>query len=105
MKLKKKNDRYYPIWFESDNREFAIGILNYLFGMKCLQVLHKHGNDFWVIKEYKDYDDNEISKLLKKLNDIFDTIPNELQGNDWRVLDDRLPGVTRKYLGDNKAIF
>jgi hypothetical protein len=97
MKLKLKKDKYYPVWFESDNGEFAIGILNYLFRMKCLQVLHK-AEKFYVFKEYKGYDEEELHKLLLELEKVFEGMPEDLKGEDWRFIDDKLPKYNRKYI-------
>jgi uncharacterized Fe-S cluster-containing radical SAM superfamily protein len=72
--------------------------LNYLFELKCLQVLHKDDDRFFVFKEYKGYNNDELGKLLKELTKVFEKIPNDLKGENWKFIDDKLPKIDRKYL-------
>ena len=60
--------------WKSYNGEYAIGILEYLFDLKCIQVLHKSNKQFYVIEEYKGYDIKKINKLLVKLKKVFDDL-------------------------------
>jgi hypothetical protein len=104
MKLKLVKNRDYLFWAVSENYQFAIGITPYLFNLMCIQVLHKSGGKFYVIREYKGYDFEKVNKLVDKLKLDFKKVPNKTKGKDWKKVMAILPLNKHKYIDDDKSL-
>ena len=104
MKLKLTKNRDYPYWLVSKNYQFAVGMMPYLFNLKCVQVLHKSNGKFYVIREYRGYNDKKIDSLLDKIKLSFKNVSEKSRGKDWKKVLAVLPLNKHKYIDDDKSL-
>lgn len=91
----------YAKWLVSENKAFFIGVLNYLFGQKCIQVLFKEtaeSQDQYVIQEWRTYKPELVETLIQKIKDNLANV--EAGFGDWGLVEKFLPEKRAKYLED-----
>ena len=101
MKFEEASDPHYARWFVSENGTFFIGVLNYLFGQKCIQVLFKNlleHQDRYVIREWRTYKPQLVETLIKEIKHNLANV--EAGWGDWALVEKFLPEKTAKYLED-----
>lgn len=83
-------------WLVSENGAFAICVLNYLFGLKCIQIEHGENNEWYVIQEWRTYKPELVEPFIQRIRD--DLASLEATFGEWKKVEDRLPPRKEKYL-------
>jgi len=91
-------------WLVSENGAFAITVLNYLFGMKCIQVLHRRTPvaDWYVVQEWRTCVPELVETLIQKIRGDLSELEATFGG--WKLVEDLLPPKRAKYLEDEPVL-
>jgi len=101
MKFEEGTDPHYTRWLVSDNGAFFIGVADYLFEQKCIQLLFAGSGETghrWVIREWRTYKPELVDELIQKIKDNLANV--EAGWGDWALVEKFLPEKTAKYLED-----
>lgn len=120
MIFKKTYDFWYPYeYYLSDNEEFSIGVTQELFRRFKIQVLYREiwtrdgkkkldiATKWWVISEWVTYDERlkniQVATIIANLKDVNYKAMEFVEGEasmGWRMVEERLPDKSYKYLED-----
>ena len=107
MKFQEQQRPDYPEvnkWLVSGNEAFAIGVYDYLYGRKCIQVLHRDVLDgkWWVVREWATYEPELAGILVRRIEDGLAEL--EATFGEWRKVEGCLPPKEARYLEDEPAL-
>lgn len=103
MKFEQVSDPHYARCWVSKNGTFFIGVANYLFGQKCIQVLFKNLPEYqerYVIREWRTYESKLVDELIEKIKVNLANV--EAGFGDWGIVEKFLPEKKAKYLEDEE---
>lgn len=91
-------------WMVSENQAFAIGVYNYLFGRKCVQVLFRDVPDgkWWVVQYWATYKPELVGILVQRIEDGLARL--EAAFGEWKKVEGCLPVKEARYLEDEPAL-
>lgn len=99
MKFEESSDPRYARWLISEDGAFIIGVANYLFGQKCIQVLFKETPESqgpYVIQEWRTYNPELVERLVENIKaNLLDV---EAGFGDWELVEKALPNKRTRYL-------
>lgn len=107
MKFQEQQRPDYPEinkWLVSENGAFAIGVYNYLYGQKRIQVLFRDIPDgqWWVIQEWATYEPELVEVLINRIRENLSQIHPDF--GEWEWVERYLPPKEAKYLEDEPVL-
>lgn len=101
MDFQPKEDKHYRIWLATPNGAFFIGVADYLFDMKCVQVLFRESptaTDRYVIQEWRTYKPELVDVLIEEIKASLSRLGATF--GQWKEVENLLPPKEAKYLED-----